>query len=362
MPAGVLSPFVSSGESIGKEVKAATDILKKAFEAEKPVIEAFVSCKKPAAPTELQALVQPIADQIKASDELLKGAAELLSWTLLASLRSRRGDAFNHQKAISECVRALSWVVYTGPESGMSLPSPHVSEAWQSAEFYTNKILREFKGVDDRHVTWVKALKELCAQLQAYVKKHHATGPAWNPKGIDLKEYLAGGGGAPSSSKPMPPAGGPPPPPPPMPAGGPGALIKEGGNAAPSGGGMNALLADLNKGSGATAGLRKVTDDMKAKNRTDRTGAVKASDVKSTSSSATTSVATKTMPPKLELQQGRKWIIEHQVGNRDIVIEDTKPVMTLYAYACKNCVIQVRWPIQSMNGRRSVAPWAVRVR
>lgn len=50
-------------------------------------------------------------------------------------------------------------------------------------------------------------------------------------------------------------------------------------------------------------GLRKVTDDMKAKNRTDRTGVVSASEKESRVNSSSSS---KAGPPKLELQMGRK--------------------------------------------------------
>lgn len=51
------------------------------------------------------------------------------------------------------------------------------------------------------------------------------------------------------------------------------------------------------------AGLKKVTDDMKAKNRTDRSGVVSASEKESRTSSPSFS---KAGPPKLELQNGRK--------------------------------------------------------
>lgn len=50
-------------------------------------------------------------------------------------------------------------------------------------------------------------------------------------------------------------------------------------------------------------GLKKVTADMKTKNRTDRTGVVSASGKETRSSSPSFS---KAGPPKLELQMGRK--------------------------------------------------------
>lgn len=47
-----------------------------------------------------------------------------------------------------------------------------------------------------------------------------------------------------------------------------------------------------------------MTDDMKAKNRTDKTGVVGANDKEARAGSA--SSKPKTGPPKLELQMGRK--------------------------------------------------------
>ena len=54
------------------------------------------------------------------------------------------------------------------------------------------------------------------------------------------------------------------------------------------------------------SGLKKVTDDMKSKNRTDRAGVVSSSVKESQVSSSNIS---RTVPPKLELQMGRKWEI-----------------------------------------------------
>lgn len=57
-------------------------------------------------------------------------------------------------------------------------------------------------------------------------------------------------------------------------------------------------------------GLRKVTADMKTKNRSDRTGVVGASAKEKPTS---TSSFSKTGPPKLELQMGRKYVsFRHQ--------------------------------------------------
>jgi len=72
---------------------------------------------------------------------------------------------------------------------------------------------------------------------------------------------------------------------------------------------MGAVFGQINQGAGVTAGLRKVTADMKAKNRapSDRSGKVAAK----TAPSARTPAKAKG-PAKLELQ-GNKWVVENQV-------------------------------------------------
>lgn len=47
------------------------------------------------------------------------------------------------------------------------------------------------------HVEWVKTLKELVLALAAYLRAHHAAGPAWNPAGRPLSQFK---GAAPPSS------------------------------------------------------------------------------------------------------------------------------------------------------------------
>jgi adenylyl cyclase-associated protein len=41
----------------------------------------------------------------------------------------------------------------------MSAPRQHVADCWQSAEFFCNKLLMEFRGKDEQQVTWAKGLK-----------------------------------------------------------------------------------------------------------------------------------------------------------------------------------------------------------
>ena len=78
---------------------------------------------------------------------------------------------------------------------GMDLPAKHVDNTLQSAEFWANKVLLADRSAPSQE--WVKALKELLKGLAAYVKQHHAAGPAWNPNGVPLSQYTPGAQAAP---------------------------------------------------------------------------------------------------------------------------------------------------------------------
>ena len=71
------------------------------------------------------------------------------------------------------------------------------------------------------------------------------------------------------------------------------------------------------QGDTVTTGLRKVTDDMKTKNRGDRSGAVPAGASSSPNKAAAAAPrgagAASRGPPRLELEGGRKWVVENQV-------------------------------------------------
>lgn len=70
-----------------------------------------------------------------------------------------------------------------------------------AGQFYTNRVLKDWKEKDKKHVDWVKAWIQTLSELQAFVKQHHTTGLVWAGKG------------APAAAPPPPPPGCPPPPP-----------------------------------------------------------------------------------------------------------------------------------------------------
>ncbi|KAL3158071.1 hypothetical protein ABBQ32_011678 [Trebouxia sp. C0010 RCD-2024] len=332
------------------KVVKASELVSKAFQAQAGVVQAIAQCKKPT-PNELPALVAPVAEHMQAATALIEG---------------RRSAVFNHQKAVAESLHALSWMVYTGPNCGVSLPAQHVEESWQSAEFFANKVMMEFRNSDSRHVDWVKALKQVFQHLKAYVKQHHPAGPAWNANGIPFKDCKSDSPGAaapspaPASAPKTQPAaapsrGGPAAPPPPP----PGSLFQPKAPSGPtpsaastSSSSMSAVFSELNKGNTVTSGLKKVTDDMKSKNRADRSGAVPSSTPSATkpSTSAAGKAAVPTSaPPRTELVLGRKWCVENHTGNRSLILDQTDAKQSVYIFNCSNCTVQVQGKVNAIT-------------
>lgn len=327
--------LLAAADKIGGQVLQGSQLLKEAFAVERSIVLATSKCKQPDA-TELQKLLKPLGDT------LIKGTA---------LTDGKRTDAYNHLKVIAESLSALTWVAFTGKDCGMSFPVAHVEESWQSAEFYNNKVLVEYRNKDANHVEWAKAIKELyLSGLRDYLKKFHVTGPSWNSKGVSCSEFLASSTG--SASKPAAGRAAPPPPPP----RGPPPSAPSIGAVPPadlSGGsrqGMNAVFKEISKGQEVTAGLRKVTDDMKTKNRTDRTGAVAATaSPKGGSKAPPANPSVKTVSPKFELQMDRKWVIENQIGNKSLVISKCDARQSVYIFGCKDCVIQIQGKVNNIT-------------
>eukprot|EP01018_Ginkgo_biloba_P002006 Gb_04306 [translate_table: standard] len=272
----------------------------------------------------LTKIIQPLNESITKANTLTEG---------------KRTDFFNHLKGIAESLTALVWVAYSGKDCGLSLPAAHVEESWQAAEFYNNKVLVEYKNKDSNHVEWAKALKELYVPgLRDYIRKFYPKGPIWNPVGAEASI---------SSSPPPPkaatPGAHPPPPPPPPP---PPFLSPEIAESPKEG--MSAVFQEINMGESVTVGLKKVTNEMKTKNRCDRSGAVTVGTRKNTSGTSGPAFS-KAGPPKLELQMGRKWVVENQIGKKNLTIEDCNSRQSVYIFGCRDSVLQVQGKVNNIT-------------
>ena len=338
-----LSPLASLTESLNDEqLNAAFSNFKIALSSVSSVIKTASRSIGPD-PAAMQSLVTPIGLQI----QTLMSMAD----------KSRRLPAFNHIKVLSECAQMLQWVMFTpGPSSPLAPPPQLAIDALQAAEFFTNKILQEWRGKDERQVLWVKGVKELMTRIEGVLKTNFTQGLIWaGSSGVPLKEAMANTSSVAATPavapiKPPPPPPPPPPGPPPPPlsiqklqeaSSGPLASVKAQGSSE----GMAALFKDIAKGEGLTSGLKKVTDDMKTKSRTDRTSVVSMSELNTPAAQKGPAGGARSTVPsgvaRIELQD-RKWVVEYQVGARGIVVEVTDPRHSVYIYGCKDTLIKVQ--------------------
>ncbi|CAK7329709.1 unnamed protein product [Dovyalis caffra] len=309
----------TAAEKIGGQVLEVTKVIEQALNVQKELLIKIKQTQKPDL-AGLAEILKPLNEVILKANAMTEG---------------RRSDFFNHLKAAADSLTALAWIAYTGKDCGMSMPIAHVEESWQMAEFYSNKILVQYKSKDPDHVEWAKALKELYLPgLRDYVKSHYPLGPVWSTA---AKATTSAPSKAPALSTPAPP---PPPP----------ASLFSTESSQPSSSkpkeGMAAVFQEISSGKSVTSGLRKVTNDMKTKNRAERTGVVGASEKEGRTSAPSFS---KTGPPKLELQMGRKWVVENQIGKKNLVIDDCDAKQSVYIFGCKDSVLQIQGKVNNIT-------------
>lgn len=285
-----IDPFVHSSEAIDAQVGKAAQSLKAAFEEQVKFLELVSRTQKPDPLDPLFALtLSPMNTHIEEISNI-KNA-------------NRQSEYFNHLNTIGEGAPVLGWIISETPVS-------FIPDFKDSAQFWSNRVMKEYKEKDPKHVEWVKQFLSLFDALKAYVKEYHTTGPSWNAKGQTLADSLKAPASAPATASAGAAAGGPPPPPPPPPTD----LYAE--SSEPKSGGINAVFADLNKGSDVTSKLRKVEkSEMTHKNPLLRKeGAIASKPLppkKPTSLSSASAAAPAAKPPRKVLIDGSKWIIEN---------------------------------------------------
>ncbi|EKD19647.1 uncharacterized protein L3040_002010 [Drepanopeziza brunnea f. sp. 'multigermtubi'] len=313
---GPVKAFVNLSDEIGGPVAEQASSVLRAFAGQRKFILITTKAKKPDMTKPVfMTLLKPLQESITAVSDIRD---------------ANRGSAvFNQLSAVSESIGVLAWVTVE-PK-----PHKHVEESLGSAQYWGNRVLKEFKDKDPKQVEWIQSYYQVFKDLTEYVKQTFPTGVQWNVKGVSAEDAIkdveqsqpaphhphpAAGAGAPPPPPPGPPPppikfDGPPPPPPPP----------SGAGATPgAGAGLDAVFNDLNKGADVTKGLRKVNpDQMTHKNPSLRAGATvpqRSDSASSVSSNRGKSPAPgkkpkpesmRTKKPPVKKLDGNKWIIEN---------------------------------------------------
>ncbi|KAI8060944.1 adenylate cyclase associated N terminal-domain-containing protein [Gongronella butleri] len=338
-----LDKYKALSADIGGLVAEQSALVAEAIQAERDIIRVSTLAQKPdmSSPT-FATLITPIQTALMAVVDIKD---------------KNRGNAqFNHLSAVAEAIPALGWFTFE------PTPVPIIREMKDAGQFYSNRVIKEYKEKDAKHVEWVQSFMAIFDALGAFVKENFPTGLTWNAKGEKADAYMSKGDAAGASSAPAapaaapavptPPAGGagaPPPPPPPPPP--PMIIEDEAEDTKQPASGAAAVFAEINRGTSVTAGLRKVDkSEMTHKNPALRQQA------ENTSPTKKQAPPTPSKPNKFVLKkpakttlEANKWVVEHHESNNDIVIEATAINQAVYIYGCKNSTVRIKGKVNAVT-------------
>ncbi|KAI5962442.1 SRV2 [Candida pseudojiufengensis] len=338
-----VSPFVENSKSIDPLVGESAQLFQQAFEDQIQFLTIVSQSQKP-----------DYSDPLFA--ELLAPTNEKI--TKINNLKddNRRSNFFNHLNTLSESAAVIFWF-------GVPTPVSYVSDIKDSAKFWSDRVLKEYKDKDNANVEWVKQVSDIFDNLKAYVKEYQTQGPSWNANGKPfaqaIDDFKSSNKTATDNSNNPPAAASasaPAPPPPP-----PASFFEESNTSAnPSAtasatapeGGMNAVFAQLNQGSNVTSGLKKVDkSEMTHKNPELRkqppVAPKKPKNLASSSSASSNDTNTSSLvkkPAKKELVDGTKWIIQNftQSDASGPIVIEVEMHQSVFIGNCSDITIQLK--------------------
>ncbi|OBT84258.1 hypothetical protein VE02_06986 [Pseudogymnoascus sp. 03VT05] len=338
--------YVDLSIEIGGAIAAQAARVAKVFQNERTLLLISTMSKKPdSAGSEYMELLKPLQQEIR---------------TVIDVKDANRGSEVSNQlSAVAESIGVIAWVTMDNK------PFKHVDESFGSAQYFGNRVLKEFKEKDPQQVQWIQSYYQIFKDLSEYVKNTFPHGLTWNANGVSPKEAMK----AVSSREPTPTqaspsssqasssaAGGPPPPPPPPPGPAPKFDITEAAKPAAAVGGIGAVFSELNKGDSVTKGLKKVSaNEMTHKNPSLRASSV-VPDRSESSLSPTSSVNRNKIPaprktpkpeslrtkkpPKKELD-GNKWIIENFDNEPEMIEIEASISQSILISRCSKATIKI---------------------
>lgn len=327
-------PYVELSKQIEPILGEQAEIFLKAIEKEREVLLIANKSKK------------INIEDLKFEKLIIKPINELIMKVIKIKDDNRSNKNFNYLNAVSEGVAVLGWIV-------VSTPISYIPDFKDSAQFWTNRILKDIKGKENEEISieWVKKFLNIFDELKNYVKEFQTTGISWNGS-EDFEECITKleAGGA---------SGGAPAPPPP-----PANLfedIKESKNdnknkTGNNGGSMSAVFAELSKGESITSGLKKVDkSEMTHKNPELRKKPVPLPPKKpkslSTKEEEIKAVAKVKKAPQHELVDN-KWMITN-VSKEDIengmISIDGSMNESVYIGHCEGVVVEIKGKVNAIS-------------
>ncbi|XP_029163333.1 adenylyl cyclase-associated protein 1 [Nylanderia fulva] len=301
---GPVKTYLDLSQKIGGDVAAHSKLVEKAFQIQLQFVRTAVNRPAPANQSEQVSLFAPLSLQIQQIQDFRE--------------KNRGSPFFNHLSGISESIPALGWVAVS------PTPAPYIKEMNDAGQFYTNRVLKDWKEKDKIHIDWCKAWVQTLTELQQYVRQHHTTGLVWGKTGAA-------------------PIGIPPPPPPSMPI--------EDLSLNVVNDDRSALFAQINQGEDITKNLKKVTSDMQThKNPALRSGPAPFKAPAVANVTPIKSVLPANVPidkSPVFTRDGKKWLVEYHKGE-NLVIDNVEMNNVIYMFRCQNSTLTIKGKVNSV--------------
>lgn len=333
-------PFVDISKKLDPVIEKQAQLFKKAIDEEKTFLWAASLSKKVSS-----------TDPVFA--EILKPINDIISQVVQVKDSTRDPKISNNLSTVAEGVPVLGWICVETPVS-------YIPDFKDSAQFWGNRIMKEFRGKNEDQVSWVKAFLGIFDALKAFVKEYETTGPSWKVDGGDIKQNLQKlSPEKVSQDAPKPDAGAaaPPPPPPPPPAsvfvtGDSDDKTQKSNDTTKTG--MNAVFSELNQGEDITKNLRKVEKSQ----MTHKNPALRASGniqvhkpVPPKKPRNLSQRQTRTSkPPRKELVDN-KWMVQNVVetaGGQPLTLEVTMD-QSVFISDCEAIVVQIKGKVNAVT-------------
>jgi len=312
-----------------KEVEEATAVYLASIKMLRQIMVASGQCKKPK-DSDWQKILGPVME--------LGGKAQKAC--------DNRSDYFQNQKAMAEAMNIVTFCVGTAP-------GPHVQNVLETMDFHAIKVMQK---KNEKETVWIKAVKVMVKDLKDWCVENCKLGLDWNFNGQEAAAYfeanpLGATAAAPTGAPKGKGKGAPP-----IPKGGFASKPKdeEGTTTTTSanpGAGMAAVFDAIKASS--TGGLKKVTADMKTKNRSkdDVPPPVAAKAAPKQSAAPAGKGRGPRGPPSKRLENQQKWVIENFDGESGLVLEEADKVEKHHLVILVNCrhsTLQIKAKVKSI--------------
>ncbi|GAV55613.1 hypothetical protein ZYGR_0AV02450 [Zygosaccharomyces rouxii] len=335
-------PLVDLSTKIDSTVAAVVQVFKEAFDLQLDFLEVAIKSKKPDfASKEFAESLSPINQAILKIGDLKD--------------QNRQSKFFPYLNSVAEGAALFSWVA-------VEIPASLISDFKDASQFWTNRVLKDFKESDPNAASWVSLFLSIFDQLKSYVKEFHPTGVTWNKDGEDfvtaLAQFKAGSAHAAPPAPAPPVAGGaPPPPPPPAP---PASVFEAKPDEKPAGGsgGIDAVFAELNQGEDITRSLKKVDRSQQTHKNPELRGS---SAVPAEHAGGKNPPPVKPKkpnmfktkkPPRKELV-GNKWFVENYENHTDPIVIEGKHDESIFIGNCNSVLVQIKGKVNAITINQS---------